>query len=702
MDKYFSKKLIFTLSVIASSIIVLTSAIQFYLEYRDYSINSEKMIKTRVERIASSILPSVWELYSKSVQRKFSDDFSFQVLDSEIKGDGVDAIVIRGQFGHFYMGRFKDPRKNMGQEVLSFKDLADYQNRFKKGIYSFPIRNGSMTIGSVEVVRNDTVFRDEFRRKILVNILETLIITAAFILLTIYGVNKSLMKPLKEISLAKKTINILNEGVIFLDENFIIRETNSSALEMLNKTSKSLIGSDGLKAFELDADVISKSLNLEKFLELETEINISGVDKFFKIYIVDILDINGVFISYALKFQDVSELRRAMNSLTKAKEEAELANSRKSSFLANMSHEIRSPLNSICGLSDFIVENDDLSEVELVESLKSINTSSTHLLSVINDIIDFSKIEESKVTLERHEFCLKQKVAELMSVFKVPARSKGIEISFDGPSGSKYYIGDSYRLTQIIMNLLSNAIKFTSKGEVKVVLTTSSIDASRDEVLIEVVDNGIGVQEDSVELLFTPYLQADESTTRKFGGTGLGLSISRELAELFGGELGYRPNPDGGSIFYFSFPLDCAKERLQEKVSLPESTPALQDLKILIVDDEKVNRTLLQLYFKKEKSIDLSVALDGKDGLETYKREHPDIVLLDLQMPVMDGQESLKRIRQYEVEQKLKPAIIIMVSANTLSDSTSELLSSGADSYLYKPVNSTKLKQEIVKLLYKV
>ncbi|GEM_PF-5648124 len=700
MEKYFSKKLIFLLTIIASAVIVLISSVQFYYEYEEYNTQSENEIKSRVERIASAVVPSVWELYQKSVERKFSDDFSSKVLDSEIRNEGIDAIVIRGQFGHFYMGRYKSGNEENGIEVRSFKDLNDYQKKFKNNIYSFPIKNGTMTIGAVEVVRDDRIFKSEFSRKILINVVETIIITISFFLITFYGVSRSLLKPLQEISLATKTINILNEGILFLNEDFSIKECNLPVLNMLNKPKKEILGRNGVELFGIDLLSFMKDIELKEFVETESKIIIDQVEKYFQIYIVKIFDDQNQFLNYALKFQDVSDIKRMVHSLEEAKLIAENANSRKSTFLANMSHEIRTPLNSICGLSEYISDNKDIDENELLESLKSINVSSTHLLSVINNIIDFSKIEDSKVIIENHLFSLDEKVSEVINTFKHQANDKDLNLSFVNNLSNKLFIGDSYRVIQVLNNLLSNAFKFTSTGEIKVQLSSTECKDGIEHVLIEVIDNGIGVTKESQKNLFVPYLQADESTTRKFGGTGLGLSISKEIALLLKGDLKYRDNPEGGSIFSFEVPLMISTNSNDTKIEEKEDLlPVFNNLKVLIVDDEKLNRNLLRLYFKKDKNVETQMAINGEEGFEVFKSIRPDVVLLDLHMPVMDGHECLKRMRQFEKDNNLSPATIIVISANTLSESSVTLMENGADSYLIKPISVKKLKNELSKLI---
>lgn len=331
--------------------------------------------------------------------------------------------------------------------------------------------------------------------------------------------------------------------------------------------------------------------------------------------------------------------------------------------------------------------------------MKSINTSSEHLLSVINNIIDFSKIEDSKVVLERHEFILGEKVEDLLNTFSILVKTKKINLVLENKLKGKRYFGDSYRLSQIVNNLISNAIKFTANGKVEIKLSSKVIKNNQEEILIEVIDNGIGVPKDAQSKLFDAYIQGDQSTTRQFGGTGLGLSISKELASLFNGELGFKENATKGSTFFFKFPLEVARGSVSKVEVNKEVIPLLEDLKVLIVDDEKINRSLLNLYFKKDRNIEIQMAVNGLEAFEKFKSLSPDIVLLDLHMPVMDGEESLKKMRQYEKENNLKPAIIFMVSANTLSESANSLKEIGADSYLLKPISSRKLKSELLKYI---
>jgi signal transduction histidine kinase len=390
-----------------------------------------------------------------------------------------------------------------------------------------------------------------------------------------------------------------------------------------------------------------------------------------------------------------AELAQAKAQLEVALGAAQAASRAKSEFLANMSHEIRTPLNAVLGMAE-LLQSTPLSPAQR-EFTDTIRTSGDALLSIINEILDFSKIENGRVDLEIGAYDLRRCVREAMEIAVPPTSLNGLSLRHElAPDLPPFLLGDAFRVRQILVNLVSNAVKFTERGEVvvsaiRLPAETANGEAPGEHFRLSVRDTGIGIPADRHDRLFQAFSQIDASTTRRYGGTGLGLAITQRLVSLLGGRITVESAPGVGSEFRVDLPLietdapaPCPVS--DEPTTLDESFAAAYPLRLLLVEDNPVNQRVATLLFQKLGYMP-AVAVNGADALTAIAREPFDVVLLDVQMPVMDGLECARRLCAEHAKER-RPWIIAM-TANALEGDRQNCLDAGMDDYTSKPIRTS-------------
>lgn len=438
--------------------------------------------------------------------------------------------------------------------------------------------------------------------------------------------------------------------------------------------------------------------NFEKALKgEEVKVVVEWENKYFEIFYTAIRDKSKNIIGVIGIAADVTMHKRIQEELEKAKTLAEDTAKIKEEFLANMSHEIRTPMNGIIGLTRILL-NTTLNE-EQREYLTSIMQCSDNLMVIINDILDFSKIEAGKMTFEKVDFTIKDSIKHSIELFQSKADEKGIQLVSDIESGIPPTIcGDPTRLSQILNNLISNSIKFTEKGEVRISARVSQKSAKSVRILFEIKDSGIGIPEKSLATIFESFTQASSDTTRKFGGTGLGLTIVKKLVELQNGEINVKSKINVGTSFIFHIEYIISETTIKV-VDTKKAEDNLSHLSILIAEDNKINQLVVRKIFADWK-VTVEFADNGQEAVQLAQSKHFDLILMDIQMPIMDGLTASKTIRTTLQEPYCSIPIMAMTAHATALEKQ-KCMDHGMNDHINKPFEPLELKNKILALTKK-
>ena len=529
---------------------------------------------------------------------------------------------------------------------------------------------------------------------------------------------QDLTESLEHARLLESTVVNANDGVIittaeldgdgpeilYVNEAFT-KISGYTAEEVIGKTPRIL---QGIETSREELDRLRHCLENGKPFKGELKnYTKDGTLYWLDISIMPVTDEQGNITHFTAIERDITDRKNFEKELRQEKEKAEAANYAKSQFLANMSHELRTPMNGILGLSSLLLEA-KLDEDDH-ESLKSIHQSADGLLALLNDLLDFSKIEAGELSLEYIPMNVKECIAQIFDVMAPLASRKGINLDLTySPSAPRRIVGDPNRIRQILYNLIGNAIKFTNTGGVRVDVSYYKPPDDKEGLRFRVEDTGIGIPEDMKDKIFDKFTQADVSTARKFGGTGLGLAITKQLIDMMGGEVGVDSVHGRGSTFWFKVPAEALEdEEGAEETIIPkvEAKPKVKKKKapadskespggpfskfsVLIVDDHPVNILFAQKLMKKLGFGTIETAHNGRVGVEAFEGGSHDIILMDCQMPDMDGFEATEAIRALEKERgKGEHIPIIALTADAVKGAQERCLEVGMDHYMSKPID---------------
>lgn len=488
----------------------------------------------------------------------------------------------------------------------------------------------------------------------------------------------------------------MEDVMLVLDNNNRVLDMNKKAREVLlhNDTSKADYVGESIYAIAEQWEELTKAIGDKDVNYARISLNDASRIIYYDLNKSELLDKKGVKVGQMIDLRDITDLEEALLEAKKAREAAESANKTKGYFLANMSHEIRTPMNAIIGIAETL-DTEELTREEQKRYNQIIIRSAESLLAIINDILDLSKVEAGKMELEKGVINLEQIIRDTIEIFSISTANRSIILSCNIDKEVPQNLqGDAVRIRQILMNTIGNSIKFTKEGRVDVYLKYLGKEGNLNKLELVIQDTGLGIAEDKLESIFESFKQADSSTTRKYGGTGLGLSIVKSLVELMGGSIRAESKQGEGSRFIISLSLEDAAElpREAEKPKQPENFD-LTGRKLLVAEDNKINREIVALHLKKL-GCEYEIVENGKLAVQKFEEGRYDAILLDVQMPEMDGLEAARIIRGIE-KNSTDRTLIIALTASAMVEDIEKCIAAGMDAHIAKPIKAEKLKEAL-------
>lgn len=504
--------------------------------------------------------------------------------------------------------------------------------------------------------------------------------------------------------------SVVDYAIIGLDPNGYVSSWNTGAVRLKGYDATEIIGQHFSKFYSPADQEAGLPQSLLRRAEVDGHVEHTGWrirkdgSRFWGDVIISaVRNESGELIGYAKVTRDLTERRLAEERERNLTVELERANRMKSAFLANMSHEIRTPLNGIIGMLTLVL--DDKLNAEQRELVETAQSSSNALLRIVNDILDFSKVEAGRMELESVPFSIQQVIQEVCDLFEPQARSKSVALSSTTDSRlPNAVLGDAGRLRQVLANLIGNAVKFTPSGSVNISATTSGTPDDHVSIRFEVKDTGVGISDDDRHRLFEAFTQADLSTTRRFGGTGLGLAISQQLVDLMGGSLDVASEVNKGSTFAFEVKFATTKPvaeassdiDLVEEEARETETNANERGRILLAEDNEVNQQVATLFLHRL-GFEVHTVGNGAEALAALESQHFDAILMDCQMPVLDGYEATRRIRALDSSTANIP--IVAVTASAMPEERKRCFDAGMNDFVSKPIFASTLNDALTRAL---
>ncbi|MDF2591544.1 MAG: response regulator [Clostridia bacterium] len=492
----------------------------------------------------------------------------------------------------------------------------------------------------------------------------------------------------------------MEDIMIVLDNNHRVLDMNKKAREILLDNHTGVADYIGLSIFSLTEhwNELTQAICNKEVTYARISFTTPSQTIYFDLSKSELFDKNGVKVGEIVDLRNITALEEALLEAKKARAAAESANKTKGYFLANMSHEIRTPMNAIIGIAEML-DTEEFSKDEQKRYNQIIIKSAESLLATINDILDLSKVEAGKMELDKGTIDLAQIIKDTLEVFEISTSNRSIILGCSIDQAlPKYLQGDAVKIRQILVNLIGNSVKFTKEGKVDILLRYLGSKDGKNAIEITVKDTGLGIPADKLDVIFDNFKQADSSTTRKYGGTGLGLSIVKSLIELMDGSIRVESELGEGSRFIISLELEDAAAALDilEESTVPRDSD-LSGLKLLIAEDNSINREIIGLYLKKL-GCDYDIVENGRLAVESFEKGQYDMVLMDVQMPEMDGLEAARIIRNKERDTGSKIPIIAL-TASAMVEDIDKCLAAGMDAHISKPLKVDKLREAIDKIL---